>query len=146
MCLDAGARRRNWWWTAVLTLIFAGMAAAVYFSAQGEVGLPAGAVGAAWLCAAFYMLNRGYGKTLLAPDGMRFHTFLSRRVIPWSDVTGIEVKTHYTRNGAWWDVRVQRVKGRSLSVPGIFTARQHDALFESNLTVIRAYWLQTVGG
>lgn len=144
MGLDAGARRRNWWWTAVLTLIFAGMAAAVSWSAQGGASLSAGAVGAAWLCAVFYMVNRGYGRTLLTPDGMRFHTFLSRRSIPWSDVTGIEVKPHYTRNGAWWYVRVQRVHGRSLSVPGIFTARQHDALFESNSTVVRAYWLQTM--
>jgi hypothetical protein len=36
--LDVGARRRNWWWTAVLTLIFAGMATAAYLSDRGETG------------------------------------------------------------------------------------------------------------
>jgi PH (Pleckstrin Homology) domain-containing protein len=124
--LDAGARRRNWWWTAVLTVIFAGMAAAAYASDRGETGFPAAepAIGAGWLCAVFYMVNRGYGRALLAPGGMQFRTFLSRRSIPWSDITGIERKPHYTRGGAWWEVRVERVDGRPLWIPGIFTARR----------------------
>lgn len=147
--LDAGARRRNWWWTAVLTLIFAGMATAVFMSAQEETGSSAaesrwwaGAVGAGWLCGVFYMVNRGYGRTLLTPDGMRFHTFVSRRSIRWSDVTGIETTSHQARGGVWWDVRVERVAGRPLAIPGIFSARRNDPLFERNLTVVREYWLQ----
>lgn len=151
MGLDADARRRNWWWTAVLTLIFAGMAAAVYASAPEETGSSAGelrwwagAIGSAWLCAVFYMVNRGYGMTLLTPDGMRFHTFISRRSIAWSDVRGIERKSHHTRNGTWWGVRVQRTNGRSLPIPGIYTTHPHDALFERNLTVVREYWLQAM--
>jgi hypothetical protein len=90
------------------------------------------------------MVNRGYGRTLLTPDGMQFHTFVSRRSIAWSDVTGIERKCHQTRSGSWWDARVERASGRSLAIPGVFTARRHDALFERNLTVVREYWSHAV--
>ncbi|GGT28705.1 hypothetical protein GCM10010271_36000 [Streptomyces kurssanovii] len=98
------------------------------------------AIGAAWLCAVFYMINRGYGRTLLTPDGMKFHSFASRRSIAWSDVTGIERKSHTARSAEWWDVRVERASGRPLAIPGIFTARRYDPLFEHNLAVVREYW------
>jgi hypothetical protein len=71
---------------------------------------------------------------------MKFHTFTSRRSIAWSDVTSVERKSRTTRSGEWWEVRVERTSGRSLAVPGIFTARRNDPLFERGLATIREYW------
>ncbi|MEU5090632.1 hypothetical protein [Streptomyces sp. NPDC021356] len=137
---DVAARRRNWWWTAVLTLLFAGMAAATEATATTGRWWWAGVVGALWLASLFYMINRGHGRTLLAPDRMQFSTFVSRRSIAWSEITKIEPRSHQTRGGAWWEVRVHRARGRSLAVPGIFTSRRGDEVFERNLAVVRDYW------
>jgi len=128
-------------------VICAGTAVAVYLSAQAKPDSSAAepwwwvaAIGAAWLSGLFYMINRGYGRTLLTPEGMKFHTFTSRRSITWSKVSGIERKSHATRSGEWWEVRVQRVSGRPLAIPGVFTARRYDPLFERNLAIVREYW------
>ncbi|WP_330262122.1 hypothetical protein [Streptomyces griseorubiginosus] len=138
--LDVAARRRNWWWTAVSTLLFAGMAVATQATATTERWWWAGVVGAVWLSSLFYMINRGYGRTLLAPDRMQFSTFVTRRSIAWSEITKIEPRRHRTGSGAWWEVRVHRARGRSLAIPGIFASRRGDEVFERNLAVIREYW------
>ncbi|MFD7780577.1 hypothetical protein [Streptomyces sp. NPDC059753] len=141
--LNAGARRRNWWWTAVLSLLFVGLLAVACF----EESWPwLAAIGAAWVGALFYMINRGYGRTLLTPDGMKFHTFVSRRAVAWSEVTSIERKSRTTRSGQWWEVRAMRASGRSLAIPGILTARRHDPLFEQNLAAVREYWSRAQRG
>ncbi|WP_258053342.1 hypothetical protein [Streptomyces sp. Ru72] len=123
------------------------MAVAVFLSAQAKPRSSAAeswwwvaAIGTAWSSGLFYMINRGYGRTLLTSHGMKFHTFVSRRSIAWSEVTGIETKSHATRSGKWWEVRVERVSRRSLAIPGIFTSRRYDPLFERNLTIVREYW------
>ena len=138
--LDVAARRRNWWWTAVSTLLFAGMAVATQATATTGRWWWAGVVGAVWLASLFYMINRAYGRTLLAPDRMQFSTFVSRRSIAWSEITKIESKSHQTRGGTWWEVRVHRARGRSLAIPGIFTSRRGDEVFEHDLAVVREYW------
>ncbi|MFF7639800.1 hypothetical protein [Streptomyces canus] len=141
--LDVAARRRNWWWTGVLTLLFAGMAASALLAKAADPSGRwwwAGVVGVLWLASLFYMINRGYGRTLLAPDRMQFSTLVCRRSIPWSEITKIEPRSHQTRDGAWWEVRVHRASGRSLAIPGIFTSRRGDEVFEGNLTVVREYW------
>lgn len=138
--LDVAARRRNWWWTAVSTLLFAGMAVATQATATTGRWWWAGVVGAVWLASLFYMINRGYGRTLLARDRMQFFTFVTRRSISWSEITKIEPRRHQTRGGAWWEVRVHRVRGRSLTIPGIFTSHRRDEVFERNLAVVREYW------
>ncbi|MFF3578644.1 hypothetical protein [Streptomyces mirabilis] len=138
--LDIAARGRNWWWTGVLTLLFAGMAVATEATATTGRWWWGGVVGVLWLASLFYMINRGYGRTLLAPDRIQFSTLVSRRAIPWSEITGIEPHSHQTRSGAWWEVRVHRAKGRSLAIPGIFTSRRGDEAFEGNLAVVREYW------
>ncbi|KAF5991754.1 MULTISPECIES: hypothetical protein [Streptomyces] len=138
--LDIAARRRNWWWTGVLTLLFAGMAVATEATATTGRWWWACVVGALGLASLFYMINRGYGRTRLAPDRMQFSTLVSRRSIPWSEITSIEPRSHQTRGGAWWEVRVHRAIGRSLAIPGIFTSRRGDEVFEGNLAVVREYW------
>jgi hypothetical protein len=138
--LDVAARRRNWWWTGFLTLLFAGMAVATESTATTGRWWWAGVVGVLWLASLFYMVNRGYGRTLLAPDRMQFSTLVSRRTIPWSEITSIEPRSHQTRGGAWWEVRVYRARGRSLAIPGVFTSRRGDEVFEGNLAVVREYW------
>lgn len=138
--LDTAARRRNWWWTGFLTLLFACMAVATEATATTGRWSWAGAVGALWLASLFYVINRGYSRTLLAPDRMQFSTLVSRRAIPWSEIASIESRSHETRGGAWWEARVHRASGRSLAIPGIFTSRRGDEVFEGNLAVVREYW------
>lgn len=94
----------------------------------------------------FYMINRGYGRTFLTSNGMEIHTFLSRRSVPWSEITRIEKRSHQGRSGEWWDVRAVRVHGRALTVPGIFTNRRRDADFEKKLAIIREHWSRAVTG
>jgi hypothetical protein len=140
------ARRRNWWWTGVLTLIHAGAAVAMGFSAPApnRWGWVIG-VGVTWVAVLFYMINHGYGRTLLTASGMEFRTFVSRRSIPWSEIAGIEKREHLTRGGSWWDLRAVRVRGRSLAIPGAFATRMWDAEFEQQLVAIHERWSRAVG-
>ncbi|MGW7541525.1 hypothetical protein ACWGKQ_10460 [Streptomyces sp. NPDC054770] len=145
--LSAAALRRNWWWTGFLTLICAGTAVAV------TVAGPAsnrwwwgGGVGVAWLASTLYMINRGYGRTLLTANGMEFRTFISRRSVSWAEIVGIEKRQHQTRGGSWWDLRAVRVRGRSLTIPGAFTNRRSDPEFEQKLAIVHERWSRAVGG
>ncbi|MDQ1005858.1 hypothetical protein QFZ82_000343 [Streptomyces sp. V4I23] len=52
----------------VLTLLFAGMAVATEATATTGRWWWAGVVGALWLASLIYMINCGYGRTLLAPS------------------------------------------------------------------------------
>lgn len=145
--LDANARRRNWWWTGFLTLICAGTAAATALSAPAtERWWWVAGVGVFWLIALFYMVNRGYGRTLLTPNGMKFRTFVSHRSIRWDEITRIEKRRHQARSGEWWDLCAVRVYGRSLTIPGAFASSQWDADLDEQLVVIRGYWSRADDG
>lgn len=145
--LDAAARRRNWWWTGFLTLVCVGAAVAVALSEPAaDRWWWVGGVGGFWLVGFFYMVNRGYGRTLLTANGMEFRTFVSRRSVPWSEIARIEKRRHQARSGEWWDVCAVRVRGRGLTVPGVFTSKRWDADFEEKLAVIREYWSRAVVG
>lgn len=145
--LDADARRRNWWWTGFLTLVCVGTASATALSARAmDRWWWVGGVGVFWLIALLYMVNRGYGRTLLMLNGMEVRTFVSRRSIPWDEIARIERRRHQTRSGTWWDVCAVRIHGRSLTIPGAFTRSARDAKFEENLAVIREYWSRAVNG
>ncbi|WP_454439886.1 hypothetical protein [Tsukamurella paurometabola] len=76
----------------------------------------------------------------LTPEGMEFRTFFTRRSVPWSEVTAIEKRLRTVRSGTWSEIRVVRVKGRALTVPGAYTARWQDTKFEAKLATIRQHW------
>ncbi|MFG2523491.1 PH domain-containing protein [Streptomyces sp. NPDC048527] len=85
------------------------------------------------------MINQGTGASLLTSKGMEFRTLFRRRSVPWSEVAGIEKRCRTRRSGTWSDVRVLRIQGRALTVPGAFTARWHDPKFEAKLATIQQY-------
>ncbi|MGW5171564.1 PH domain-containing protein [Streptomyces nodosus] len=146
-CLSDAERRRNWWWTGFLTLVFTGGAVAVGLAEPtSDRWWWVGGFVVAWLASVFYVINRGYGRTLLTADGLEFRTFVSRRSIPWSEIVEIERRQHLTRGGYWWDLRAVRVRGRALTIPGAFTNRTRDAAFEQKLSVIHERWSRAVGG
>lgn len=93
-----------------------------------------------WLIALSTMVKRGYGRSLLTSDHLVFRTLVSRRPIPWVEIAQIEKRRHQSRSFEWWDVRVVRVSGRSLTVPGTFTSKRYDAALEQKLALIREYW------
>ncbi|WP_436977327.1 PH domain-containing protein [Streptomyces sp. enrichment culture] len=146
ICLSAAALRRNWWWTGFLTLLFVGAAVAMALSSPGPGRWWVGGVGVAWLASVFYMINRGYGRTLLTASGMEFRTFLSRRHVPWADIVEIETRAHYTRGGSWWDLRVIRTSGRPLTIPGSFAQRLRDPEFQQKLATVHEHWSRASGG
>ncbi|MEV6199065.1 hypothetical protein AB0M64_03730 [Streptomyces sp. NPDC051771] len=138
--LNTADRRRNWLWTGWFTLVCAGTAVAVALSeTEEDGGWWVGGCAIVWLVGAVYMINRGYGRTLLTAQGMVFRTFFRRRSLPWSEVVRVERRSHATRSGEWWDVRVVRVGGRGLTVPGAFTSRRDDREFERKLVLIEDY-------
>jgi hypothetical protein len=89
-----------------------------------------------WLVMLLAMLNARHGRTLLTEEGMRFHTWLSRRFIPWREITAIEAHTHR----GWHHIRVHRANGRRRTVPGIFTDEAADESFHEKLRTIQRYW------
>ncbi|MFI8234998.1 hypothetical protein ACIGDI_40020 [Streptomyces sp. NPDC085900] len=142
IALDSSARRKNWWWTGYLTAIFVGLAIALI--AVGEKFAWIIFISFFWLLAVAYIINRAYGRTLLTSDGIKFHTFFSRRVTPWPEVADIKKRRHQGRSAEWWELRIIRQRGRSLGVPGAFTSRRYDDTFENKLVLIREYWARSV--
>jgi hypothetical protein len=67
-------------------------------------------------------------------------------VVPWSEVARIEKRQRVSRSGIWWDLRVVRAHGRSLTIPGTFTNRMTDAELERKQAVIQKGWSRAVGG
>ncbi|MCX5124632.1 hypothetical protein [Streptomyces sp. NBC_00347] len=144
--LDASDRRTTWVWTGFLILIWAGATAGIMLSAGSDASREerwvwAGVLAVFWLAGAFHLVNRAYGGTLLTSERIEFRTFVSRRSISWAEITGIEEKSHYTRAGGWRNIRGHLLRGRTVAIPGTFTARRRDADFDRKLAVIRKYWL-----
>jgi hypothetical protein len=91
-------------------------------------------------------INTIYGQVLLTMAGLELHTFVSRRVVPWSEVARIEERRRVRRSGTWSDLRVIRTHGRSLTIPGTLTNRVLDAELERKQAVIQEHWSRAVGG
>ncbi|WP_026248913.1 hypothetical protein [Streptomyces sp. LaPpAH-108] len=145
--LSAAARRRNWWRTGAVALIAAGGTVAVGLAERGpERWWWTGGVGVFGLVAVFDMVDRTYGRALVSGTGIEFRTFVSRRSIPWSEVAGVEKRARTVRSGTWWYLRVVRVRGRSLMVPGTFTNRWEDVELERKLVAVRERWGRAGGG
>lgn len=143
---DAAARRVHWWWIGFLTLIFVGLASVTVLPGGPSADMSVagrwwwlGGIIAFWLTVVFYLVNRAYGSTLLTSERIEFRTFVSRRSIPWSEITKIEKKSHQTRGGLWWELRAHRVRGRSVAIPGTFSSRERGGGFERKLAVLRKY-------
>ncbi|MFC9609474.1 hypothetical protein [Streptomyces sp. NPDC056938] len=138
--LDAAEQRRYWWRTGLVVLTLIGMEVAA--------GLTAPAVERWWWIggiAAFYsllllsMINQGTGATLLTSERMEFRTLFRHRSVSWNEVAEIEKRCRTTRSGTWSEVRILRVQGKALTVPGAFTVHWHDPKFEAKLATIRQY-------
>ncbi|MFJ3692350.1 hypothetical protein ACIPWB_32130 [[Kitasatospora] papulosa] len=91
-------------------------------------------------------VNLIYGRVLLTARGLEFHTFVSRRVIPWSEVAGIETRRRVIRSRILCDLRVVRVRGRALTIPGTTTSRVMDAELELKQVAIQERWSRAVNG
>jgi hypothetical protein len=140
--------RRNRWSTAGVGLLCVGLAAAFWWLPDGRtsthpspdrVQLLIG-VAASWVLLLVYMTNQARGVTCLTADGIRLHSLVTRRLIPWAEVVGFEERRRSNRGGSFWDVRVQRTNGRPLAMPGFFTSGRRDWAFDENLVHLHAYW------
>ncbi|MFB7999855.1 hypothetical protein ACFC4G_44645 [Streptomyces sp. NPDC056002] len=138
-------RQRYWWRTGVMILVLAGVIVAAGLTVR-EPGRWwwLGGFGVFFVAMVFSMINWIYGRVLLSATGVEFRTFVSRRSIPWSEVAGIEKRQRVLRSGIWWDLRVVRVRGRALTIPGTLTNRM-DAELEQKLSVIQQRWSRAPG-
>lgn len=138
-----------------MTLVFAGMAFAIYLPDQGDPHPSAterwwwfGVIGAVWLAGCVYLVNRGYGSTKLSGDGMQLRSFFTRRFIGWREIRQVEKHQHWTRGGSWWDIRIRIAGGQKRHVPGAFTfnsSRKSRRALDQTLEVINSYWTNAAG-
>jgi hypothetical protein len=99
------------------TLVTGAWALFMAFTAQGAARrLWPALLAVIWFPAACYLVNRTFGVT----EWLR--TLVSRRRIPWSDVTMVEAQRRSGQGGSWWVVRAHLLHGR---LPG---RRRHDLL------------------
>ncbi|WP_157877677.1 PH domain-containing protein [Streptomyces kanamyceticus] len=93
-----------------------------------------------WLPSVFYILNRTFGTTTLTPEGMRFRTAVSRRLIPWHKITRIEDEHRTGRGGAsWWVIRAHLTRGRPVVLPGVLSEGRRDEQFLATLRTLHEY-------
>ncbi|MFC7908412.1 hypothetical protein ACFW20_08050 [Streptomyces nigra] len=140
-------RQRYWWRTGILSLALAGVMVAMSLTTH-EPGKWwwVGGVGAFSVAALLSAINSIYGQVLLTTTGLEFRTFVSRRVVPWSEVARIEERQRVSRSGTWSDLRLIRAHGRSLTIPGTLTNRVMDAELERKQAVIQERWSLAIGG
>ncbi|MFF7442181.1 hypothetical protein [Streptomyces sp. NPDC008122] len=144
---NAYDRQRYWWRNGIATLAVVGAVVAMILTTH-EPGKWwwVGGFGALGVVVFVSTVNLIYGRVLLTATGLEFRTFVSRRVVPWSEVAGIERRQRVRRSGIWCDLRVVRVRGRSLGIPGTVTNRMMDAELERKQAAIQEYWSRAVGG
>nr|WSZ18811.1 hypothetical protein OH837_38485 [Streptomyces canus] len=140
-------RQRYWWRNGIVMLALAGVTAVVGLTSRApDRWWWVGGFSVFSVAIFFSTINSIYGRGLLTATGVEFRTLVSRRSIPWSEVTGIERRQRVLRSGIWWDLRVVRVRGRSLAIPGTFTNRMTDAELERKQAVLQERWSRAVGG
>ncbi|MEU1084273.1 hypothetical protein ABZ368_29250 [Streptomyces sp. NPDC005908] len=139
-------RQRYWWRTGILMLALAGVMVAMSLTTH-EPGKWwwVGGVVVFSVVVVLSTINSIYGRVLLTATGLEFRTFVSRRVVLWSEVARIEKRQRVSRSGIWWDLRVVRARGRSLTIPGTFTNRMMDAELERKQAVIQERWSLAIG-
>ncbi|MFE6720798.1 hypothetical protein ACFVDU_24820 [Streptomyces albidoflavus] len=144
---NSADRRRLWWRNGLLTLVLAGVLPAMTLTAR-EPGTwwSAGGLGLVAVVLFACTVNLIYGRVLLTARGLEFRTFVSRRVIPWDEVAGIETRLRTVRSGMWSDLLVVRVHGRSVAIPGTITNRLFDAELDRKQVAIRECWARAAGG
>jgi Bacterial PH domain len=140
-------RQRYWWRNGLVMLVIAGVIVATSLTLH-ESGKWwwVGGLEIFSVVVSFSTINSIYGRVLVTATGLEFRTFVSRRVVPWSEVAGIEKRQRVLRSGIWWDLRVVRARGRSLTIPGTFTNRMWDAELERKQAAIQDCWSRAVGG
>lgn len=140
-------RERAWWQNGLVTLALTGvMVAMILTTHEPSKWWFVGGLGVLAVVAFVGAGNLIYGRVLLTARGLEFHTFVSRRVIPWREVAGIETRRRVIRSRVWCDLRIVRVRGRSLTIPGTATSRVMDAELERKQVAIQERWSRAVDG
>ncbi|MFE3051374.1 PH domain-containing protein [Streptomyces albidoflavus] len=143
---NSADRRRLWWRNALVTLAVAGVTAAILTTRGPGRWWWAGGLGVLAVVAFVSTANQIHGRVHLTARGLEFRTWVSRRVVPWNEVAGIETRERVTRSGIWSELRVVRVRGRTLTLPGTATNRLLDAELDRKMVAVRACWSRAVGG
>jgi len=135
----------TWGWSCtVVVLIVAGVIAAAPHSAAWVLlllGLPA-------LGIALTTLNMGYGRTVLTPEGLRTHRFVTRHYCPWTDVAGISTSRTETKRGRGagtyrTNVIISQHTGKRFRLAAPYdTSNAHDPQFFETVNQIKAYYSQ----
>ncbi|MEU9616992.1 hypothetical protein AB0D56_36580 [Streptomyces sp. NPDC048209] len=139
-------RQRAWWQNNLATLALTGVMVVILTTHEPNKWWFVSGLGVLAVVAFVGTVNLIYGRVLLTARGLEFHTFVSRRVIPWSEVAGIETRRRVIRSRILCDLRVVRVRGRALTIPGTTTSRVMDAELELKQVAIQERWSRAVNG
>ncbi len=129
------------------------VAVAALFSLKGGFTMTKTAVLApiVWALAMPVMIRvsgRMLGSTTVGLAGLRTRTLVTRRAIPWDEVTALEIHTLSGRGGnAGHILQAHRANGRPLDLPGVFatSSRAGDPEFVATVEAIRAAWGSATG-
>lgn len=140
-------RRKSWRRNGLVTLTLTGvMMAMILTTHEASKWWFIGGLGILAAVAFLGTVNLTYGRTLLTTRGLEFHTFASRRVIPWNEVADIQTRQRGVRSRVLCDLRVIRVRRRPLTIPGTATSRAWDAELERKQIAIQERWSRAVSG
>jgi hypothetical protein len=149
---DVSDRRPAFWASGVFAVAGGAMAWIVYSGAASESGssgdgwIGALLVAALWSPAIFWILNRALGRTVLTEDCMTFRTLVSRKRVPWSQISSVEIQgRNRGRGGTVWVVRIIRAHGRPLVIPGAMARSDSDPKLLRDVATLRDYWMLVTG-
>ncbi|MER7583957.1 PH domain-containing protein [Kitasatospora sp. NPDC097691] len=146
--LGRRALLRNRWTIVGLSVLWGGVAAAIWWlPGTGTGGRPDPdrgvaeiVIAALWLLLMMSMVDQAVGTTRLTPDHVHLRGLLTRRSVPWAEIARFEERRRYTpRGGSYREVRLHRVKGRPLKLPGLLTSGRRDREFILNLARLNGY-------
>ncbi|MYS11517.1 hypothetical protein GTW71_34980 [Streptomyces sp. SID6041] len=139
-------RRRAWWQSGLVTLALTGVMVMILTTHEPGKWWFVSGLGVLAVVAFVGTVNLIYGRVLLTARGLEFHTFVSRRVIPWNEVAGFETRRRVIRSRVLCDLRVVRVRGWSLTIPGTAASWVMDAELERKQVAIQEPWSRKVNG
>ncbi|MEE1838769.1 hypothetical protein ACIODX_37785 [Streptomyces sp. NPDC088190] len=139
-------RQRAWWQNGLVTLALTAAMVVMILTNEPNKWWFVSGLGVLAVVAFVGTVNLIYGRVLLTARGLEFRTFVSRRIIPWSEVAGIETRRRVVRSRILCDLRVVRVRGRALTIPGTATSRVMDAELERKQVAIQERWSRAVNG
>lgn len=143
--LGRAGRSRNRWMMVAVSVIWVGVGFGAWSSEHRDAGRLA-AITVIAVCWSFFLVAgwcTARGVTVLTPTHLRLQGVFLRRSIPWDEIVGFDEQARHAGGGGgvFWRVRVQRSRGRALTLPGLYArGLVMDEELHENLVKLYVYW------